>query len=177
MASLGKLWPFRRSRADEDAERLLSTVTAVSRQPGFYGAGRVPDTLEGRFELLTLHAVLALVRLKASPEAAPLAQSFTDRLFRQFDAGLREDGVGDLTVPKKVRKLAGDFYGRLHAYAAALEGEDASGLQLAIERNIVGEGAAFAAALAGYASEVTKRQAAGSLDSLFRLDGWGSAPV
>lgn len=175
MASLSKLWPFRRSRADEDAERLLSTVTAVSRQPSFYGAARVPDTLEGRFELITLNAVLALVRLKASPEAAPLAQSFTDRLFKQFDAGLREDGVGDLTVPKKIRKLAGDFYGRLDAYTSALEAAAPGALQAAIERNLVGP--PFAADLAAYTAEVTKRQAEAPVERLFRLDGWGSAPA
>lgn len=177
MSTLGKVWPFRRSRADEDAEKLLSAVTQVSRQAGFYGPGRAPDTIEGRFELMTLHATLALIRLKADPGALPLAQSFTDKLFRQFDAGLREDGVGDLTVPKRVRKLAGDFYGRLEAYGLGLAADDLDELQAAFERNILGEGAPFAGALAQYASEVTKRQAEAPVEALFRLDGWGVAPV
>ena len=114
------IWPFRRNEAQGGAQRLLEAVARESRRPEFYGPGRVPDTLQGRFELLTLHAALALVRLKASPEAQKLAQNFTDLLFRHIDAGLREAGVGDLTVPKRMRKLAGDFYGRLEAYAAAL---------------------------------------------------------
>lgn len=175
MSTLGKVWPFRRSRADEDAEKLLSAVTQVSRQPGFYGPGRVPDTLEGRFELMTLHAALALIRLRVDPGAGPLAQAFTDKLFRQFDAGLREDGVGDLTVPKKIRKLASDFYGRLDAYSAAAQ--DQAALSEAIARNVLGEGAPFAPKLAQYASEVTKRQAETPVEGLFRLDGWGMAPV
>ncbi|MEZ6021914.1 MAG: ubiquinol-cytochrome C chaperone family protein [Hyphomonadaceae bacterium] len=53
-----------------------------------------------------------------------MAQAFTDTLFRFFDAGLREAGVGDLTVPKRMHKLAASFYGRLNAYVAAIEAED-----------------------------------------------------
>ena len=103
MMDLAAFWPFRPSRADLDADRLLDAVTQAARRPVFFGEGRAPDTLEGRLEVMTLHAVLALIRLHAEPVAAPLAQAFADKLFRQFDAGLREAAVGDLTVPKRMR--------------------------------------------------------------------------
>ena len=169
------IWPFRRSRADEDAERLLSTVVQIARQPSFYGAGRAPDTLEGRLELMTLHASLALLRLKAEAGLGPLAQVFTDKLFRSFDAGLREAGVGDLTVPKKMRKIASEFYGRLSAYAQAIEAHDQGALGVALTRN----GAAdqgFSQILAAYVIAGAQVQASRPAADLMRLDGWPSAP-
>src|SRR5215468_8450350 len=105
MSGLAAIWPFRPSRADRDADLLLSTVTQIARQPQFFGAGRAPDTLQGRLEMMTLHASLAFIRLGADAGAAPLAQVFADKLFRQFDAGLREASVGDLSVPKKMRRI------------------------------------------------------------------------
>lgn len=169
-----KMWPFPRSRAEIDAERLLSAVTQISRQPAFFGKDRLADTLEGRFELMTLHAALALVRLRAAPEARRLAQVFTDKLFRQFDAGLREDGVGDLTVPKRMRKLASAFYGRLEAYGDPLAAGERGRLEEALARN-TGAGV-FARALAAYALDGFARQSAAPVDSLARLDGWPPAP-
>jgi cytochrome b pre-mRNA-processing protein 3 len=169
------LWPFRRSRAQQDAERLLSAVIQVSRQPNFYGPDRVPDTLEGRFELMTLHAALALERLKAEPTLAPLAQQFTDRLFRHFDAGLREAGVGDLAVPKRIRKMAGAFYGRVKAYGEALAMGEAA-LADALARN-VGVNDAFATVLAAYARASAAQQADAPHERLSRLDGWATAPA
>ncbi|MBK6703316.1 MAG: hypothetical protein IPG56_05760 [Caulobacteraceae bacterium] len=81
-----------------DAEALVSAVTAASRRLVFYGPERVPDTMEGRFELMTVHGVLAMLRLQSRSSAQPLAQPFADRLFSFFDAGLREAGTGDTTV-------------------------------------------------------------------------------
>jgi cytochrome b pre-mRNA-processing protein 3 len=167
------VWPFTRSRSGTDAARLLTAVEAASRKPEFYGPGRVADTLEGRFELLALNAALALVRLKAEPGAGPLAQDFTDRFFRSIDAGLREAGVGDLTVPKKMRALAGEFYGRLNAYAEPLAGEDRARLTAAVARNIVtAEAQSFAAELASYAANAARAQAEAPLENLFSAEGW-----
>ena len=98
-------WPFSPSRARTDADQLLHQVTTASRNAALFGEGRVPDTLDGRFEVVALHAALALVRLRQAPEAEALAQAFVDALFRHLDSGLREDGVGDLAVPKRVLKL------------------------------------------------------------------------
>jgi cytochrome b pre-mRNA-processing protein 3 len=166
------IWPFKRNQANSDAEQLLAEIVSASRQPAFFGVRKVSDTLEGRFELLTLFAALALIRLRASPEAAPLAQAFTDQLFRHLDSGLREAGVGDLTVPKRMRRLAGDFYGRLDAYAAALQ--DRQALAAAIARNILGEGAdpAFAAFLADHARALAARLAEQPVSAMARSGVW-----
>ena len=166
-------WPFRRSRANVDAARLLTAVTAASRNPAFFGAGKVADTLEGRFELMTLNAVLALTRLRADPGLAPLAQAFTDQLFRQFDAGLREEGVGDTSVPKRMRRMAGAFYGRLDAYATAIGARDDAALAAALSRNALAADAhPFAAALAAYALATASSQAEATVEALFSEVGW-----
>lgn len=176
MGGLAALWPFRRNPAAEAAMRLLTTVNGVARQPGFYAEGRVPDTLEGRMELVFLHASLALMRLRGDPAAAALAQAFTDRLFRNLDEGLREVGVGDLSVPRKMRQIASSFYGRLAAYEAALaEGEAA--MTEALVRNVFkSREASFAAALASYAVGTAAGLAAAAPGELERLDVWRHAP-
>jgi cytochrome b pre-mRNA-processing protein 3 len=170
------IWPFKRSRADLDAARLLAAVTAASRKVDLFGAGRVADTLQGRFELLTLNASLALFRLRADPALEPLSQAFIDQLFRQFDAGLREEGAADTSVPKRMQRMAGSFYGRLGAYTAALGARDKGALAAAIGRNVLGaETHVFAPALAALALAVAERQSRASVESLFAADGW-SAP-
>jgi cytochrome b pre-mRNA-processing protein 3 len=169
-----KVWPFHRSRADEDAERLLLAVTQASRRAEFFGEGKVPDTLEGRFELMTLNAALALLRLRPETGAEPLAQAFTDKLFRLFDAGLREAGTGDTAVPKRMTKMAGAFYGRLEAYAVALG--DQAALEAALARNVWGAAShPFAPALARYFSGVAARQASAPISAMFSAEAWPSA--
>lgn len=165
------IWPFHRSRADVDAETLVSAVTAASRRPEFYAPGRVPDTMEGRFELMTVHGVLAMLRLQADPALKSLAQSFIDRLFSLFDAGLREAGASDTAVPKRMHKLAGDFYGRLDAYGAALS--DPLALEAALARNVWRlESHPFAPALAAYVANTAQTQAAAPISAMFSAEGW-----
>ncbi|MGQ0534192.1 MAG: ubiquinol-cytochrome C chaperone family protein [Caulobacteraceae bacterium] len=165
------VWPFHRSRADEDADGLLAAVTQVSRRPDFFGEGRVSDTLEGRFELMTLHGVLALVRLRADASIRPLAQAFTDKLFRFFDAGLREAGTADTAVPKRMNKMAGAFYGRLNAYKAALA--DPAALEAALAHNIWRlESHPFAPALARYVAHAAATQANAPISAMFAAEGW-----
>ena len=165
------IWPFRRSRVRTDAQRLLEAVQAASRRPALFGPGQAPDTLAGRFEVMTLHAGLALLRLRTEPQAAPLAQTFTDTLFRHFDAGLREDGVGDTTVPKRMRKLAGDFYGRLEVYSRAITDRDAPVLAAALVRN-VGVSEDFGARLAMHVLQVAVQQADTPFVALFENAAW-----
>lgn len=168
------IWPFRRSGVDEDAERLLQAVTAASRRPDFFGPGRVPDTLEGRIELMTLNAGLALLRLRAEPGTDALAQRFVDKLFRALDAGLREAATSDTAVPKRMARIAGEFYGRIQAYEAALG--DASAMELAIQRNILPrDAAAYGGPLAAYATGLAARQAAMPLRALFAAEGWSAS--
>lgn len=167
------IWPFQPSRASLHARRLLAAVSDASRRPGLYGPGRIPDTLEGRFEAMALHGTLAMTRLQADPGAAPLAQEFADQLFRAFDAGLREAGVGDLTVPKRMQRLAGAFYGRLEAYACAIRAGDGTALAAVLERNVLAPGAqSYAAVLADHVLKVARAQARAPLESLLSSAGW-----
>ena len=167
------LWPFQPSRASQDAARLLDVVTQVSRRPPLFGPGRIPDTLEGRFEAMAIHGALVMIRLATDAGAAPLAQIFTDRLFRAFDAGLREAGVGDLSVPKRMRRLAGDFYGRLEAYGAAIGPGDLTALAAALGRNVFADEAhAFAPVLADHVLATARAQAQAPVEALFSQSAW-----
>ena len=112
------------------ADGLFAGLTARSREPVFFLEFNVPDTIDGRFDLLTLHAWLVLERLAG---ARDLSQSLTDTIFVQFDESLRQLGVGDIGIGHRVKKMADAFYGRLKAYGAA---KDESELATAILRNI-----------------------------------------
>ncbi|MEQ1819098.1 MAG: ubiquinol-cytochrome C chaperone family protein [Terricaulis sp.] len=165
------IWPFHRTRAETDAEALLSGVTSASRRTEFYGPDRAPDTMDGRFELMAVNGVLAMLRLQADPALKPLAQAFADQLFSQFDAGLREAGTGDTAVPKRMHKLAGDFYGRLDAYGSVLA--DPVALEAALARNVWRlESHAFAAQLASYVAKSAAEQAQAPISAMFTAEGW-----
>ncbi len=173
MAGWALAWPFGRGAAETDARRLVDTITHVSRRPELFGEGRVADTLAGRLEVMMVHACLAMVRLRLEPALTPLAQAFADRLFSQFDAGLREAGVGDLAVPKRMRIIAADFYGRLASYAGALAAQDQGLLETALARNVLGaEAAPFAPALAAYVGAIAATQATAPAAAMLEPDGW-----
>lgn len=130
-------------------ERLHAEIAAAARDPVFFGAYSISDTFEGRFEVLTLHAWLALHRLSALPPPAPeLAQDLTDMVFRHFDVALRELGVGDTSVPKHMCRLAEAFLGRCAAYDAA-QRAGSEALLAALARNVYA-GAGDARRLAHY---------------------------
>ncbi|MFN4142933.1 ubiquinol-cytochrome C chaperone family protein [Aestuariivirga sp.] len=112
---------------------------AAARHPVFYADWGVPDTLDGRFDMISLHTFLVLDRLKGAE--AEFRQDLVDELFRDMDRSLREMGVGDLSVGKKVRKMAEVFYGRVAAYDRALAGGEEGALDAAIARNIFPDGA------------------------------------
>lgn len=161
---------FASSSRNEAPERLLAAVAEAARWPELFAEGRIPDTLDGRFEALTLFASEALYRLRAERGAEPLAQSFVDVLFRYLDAGLRESGVGDLTVPKKMKALAQAFYGRAAAYSAA---EDEDALAQALSRNVWNaETAPFAPALARHALAVRAALADSHVEALASIETW-----
>lgn len=170
-----RLWPFRSSQAAIDADKLLACVAQASRRAEFYGAGRIADTLDGRFELMALHAVLALRRLRQDPAQTRLGQLFTDKLFRHLDAGLREAGVGDLSVPKRMHKMAAAFYGRLNAYDLALQSGRAA-LEAALTRNALAGAPDFAAALAGYVDKAIAEIEVRSIEALLQEDAWPAPP-
>ena len=100
--------------------RLYDCAAAQARSPAFYAVMGAPDTVEGRFELYSLHVALLLRRLKGQgPQAAETAQGLFDAYVQALDDALREMGVGDLSVGKKMRKLGEAFYGRVKAYDEA----------------------------------------------------------
>ena len=122
----------------EAAVDLYRAIVAQAREPAFYREGGVPDSLDGRFELVILHTALVMRRLKAEgPAAADLSQELFDVLFRNMDENLREMGVGDMGVGKRIKKMVEAFYGRLSAYEAGLEGAG-EGLEAALGRNLLG---------------------------------------
>jgi cytochrome b pre-mRNA-processing protein 3 len=99
-------------------QALYGSVPAQAREPVFYAQLSVPDTLEGRFELYTLHIVLLLERLKGEgPAAAETGQALFDAYLRGLDDAFREMGVGDLAVSKRMKKLGQAFYGRVKSYS------------------------------------------------------------
>jgi cytochrome b pre-mRNA-processing protein 3 len=130
MRLLSTMLGFRRRQSGRDLVGTLhERVVDASREPPLYEEGGLPDTTEGRFESLTLHALLALRRLRQLPPPADdVAQELVDLLFAHLEIALREMGVGDFGVPKRMKKLAGAFYDRTHRYDALLDAKDAAGL-------------------------------------------------
>jgi cytochrome b pre-mRNA-processing protein 3 len=130
-----------------------SAIVAQARQPHFYAELAVPDTLDGRFEMVSLHTILVLNRLRGEKDkAGEFGQQLFDLFFLDMDGSLRELGVGDVSVPKKVKKMAEAFYGRAAALGAALASESRAELIEMIDRNVhAGASApAASAALAAY---------------------------
>jgi cytochrome b pre-mRNA-processing protein 3 len=154
---------FRRTPREDTIAALYGMIVAQARAPAFYQTYGVPDTVNGRLEMVMLHAVLLLRRLEH--EAAPLralGQGLFDRFCRDMDDSMREMGVGDLAVPRRMRRIGAAFYGRQAAYRAALEAPDERALAAALERNVFAGAARGDAAfrLAAYMREAARRLAA-----------------
>jgi cytochrome b pre-mRNA-processing protein 3 len=149
---------FGRSGDEDTPYVLYGALVGQARNPAFYRDMGVPDTVEGRFEMVALHVFLALRRLRAGGEPGKdLGQKLFDVLFDDMDQTLREMGVGDLSVGKKIKAMASSFYGRMQAYDEGLAGTDGDKLEAALRRNILPEAAAsepHAAALAAYVRRV-----------------------
>jgi cytochrome b pre-mRNA-processing protein 3 len=149
-------WPFspRKSRSPVRAatiEAIYGMIVAQARLPQFYLRFGVPDTVDGRFDMVVLHLWMILACLRAQGAVAEAQQLF-DRFCDDMDANLREMGVGDLAVPKRMKKFGEAFYGRSGAYdAAIIAGEQE--LRAALARNVLAsDDAAAAALLADYVS-------------------------
>jgi cytochrome b pre-mRNA-processing protein 3 len=151
--------PFRRNETRDAAERAYILVVEQARQPEFFTMLGVPDTLDGRFELICLHAFLYLHRLKVEGRpAGALGQRFFDIMFADFDRSLREIGTGDLSVGRQVKRMAEAFYGRVRAYEDGLAGDDEE-LRAALARNLYGTAPATQEQLAWVAAYL-RREAA-----------------
>jgi cytochrome b pre-mRNA-processing protein 3 len=151
---------FHRDPAGDAVHALYLGVVERARAPVFYAELGVPDTVDGRFELVALHAFLVFHRLKAERAATKeFAQALFDLMFADFDRALREMGTGDLSVGKEVRRMAEAFYGRVGAYEKGLAG-GASALEEALRRNLYGTGEAPPTALARLAGYLPRALAA-----------------
>jgi len=150
---------FQRSSQAHRIHALYGAIVARARAVSFYTDYRVPDTVEGRFDLIVLHLVLLLHRLgRQSAPGRELGQELFDEFCRDLDANLREMGVGDLAVPKRMQAFAEAFYGRQAAYLAALAAADHRDFEKALSRNIFpGSDDAAAAQLARYARAAVSR--------------------
>ena len=111
---------FRLNRRNRKIDDLYGAIVAQSRRAAFYIDYGVPDTLDGRFDLIVLHMVLLLAHLDRREQSArDLGQNLFELFCRDLDSNLREMGVGDLAVPKRMRQFAEAFYGRQTAYLAS----------------------------------------------------------
>jgi cytochrome b pre-mRNA-processing protein 3 len=128
-------WVKRSPRADT-IQALYGAIVAQGRKPGFYSDYGVADTPEGRFDMILLHLILFVRRLRREPgPIRDLGQGVFDLFCRDMDHSFREMGIGDLAVPKHMRRVAEAFYGRAAAYDAAIEGDDEQ-LAAVVARNI-----------------------------------------
>ena len=137
MALFDRLSPARRGGARSDsAAALYAAAVAQAREPFFYTAHGVPDTLDGRFDLIVLHVHLVCRRLARAGEAgAATAQALFDTMFKDMDRNLREMGVGDPSVLRRIKAMVQAYYGRIKAYDAALSAGGGA-LAQAIARNV-----------------------------------------
>lgn len=126
-----------RSANRDITDALYGAIVAAARQEGFYSAWNVPDTPLGRFEMLSLHMFLFQHRMRGETGAGrEVAQTLIDTFFVDVDHSLRELGIGDAGIPKRMKKLARMFYGRTTAYDDALARDDRDGLAEALARNV-----------------------------------------
>jgi cytochrome b pre-mRNA-processing protein 3 len=125
----------RRRLRQQQVDHLYAKAVAQARQPWFYRDLDVPDSVDGRFDLLVLHMFLLLHRLGGEgPATRALAQALFDLMFADMDQSLREMGVSDMAVGKRVKEMARAFYGRIDAYEPVLA--DPAGLKEALARNL-----------------------------------------
>jgi len=129
---------FFRPKVPDPVDLIYLEIVKKARQPGFYLDCAVPDTVEGRFEMILLHLGLLFHRLRDENDAArKAAQRVVEAFFRDMDRSLREMGIGDISVPKKMKKLGQAYNGRSIAYFKAVDANDRPGLTAAILRNVM----------------------------------------
>jgi cytochrome b pre-mRNA-processing protein 3 len=161
--------PFRRSLRTASIDALYGMIVAQARNVEFYRGYGVPDTVDGRLDMIMLHLVLVLRQLtRAQGSLPPAGQQLFDRFCADMDDNFREMGVGDFGVPKRMQKVGEAFYGRAKVYEGALADTDPAVLEAAVARNVFGtaETPLGARRLAAYMRETADRLAALAADAL-----------
>ena len=142
---------FRRGARPDTISSLYGMIVAQARLPCFYQDYAVPDTVNGRFDVIVLHLSAVLERIATEPGLRAVGQGLFDRFWQDMDHNLREMGTGDLAVPKRMKALGEAYYGRAAAYRAALADPDLAALAEALKRNVyVGAEAGAPRRLAAY---------------------------
>jgi len=161
---------FAPNPAKTAGRQLFASAAGKARDPAFYLDAAVPDTHEGRFELYNLHVALVLRRLKGEG-AARVRQALFDAYVRSLDDSLRDMGVGDLSVGKKMRRLGEAIYGRLKGYEEALDAADDEALRALIGRTMFDDAQAPSAGpIANYVRRTDAALAATPLDAVLTAD-------
>jgi len=151
---------FRRRRRPDTISTLYGMIVAQARRPEFYSGYAIADTVNGRFDLLLMHVALVVDRLMGEEVGQAAGQALFDLFCTDMDDNLREMGIGDLSVPKHMRRVGEAFYGRSQAYREALAEAGDAALVEAVTRNVyAGEAQDAAPRLAAYI-----REAAGALE-------------
>jgi cytochrome b pre-mRNA-processing protein 3 len=151
---------FRRTTAPDAAFEGYRSIVAQSRQERFYAEWGVPDTVTGRFDMISLHLALTLRRLHGVPEARGFTQALVNVFFRDMDQSIRELGVTDLGVPAKIKKMGKAFYGLAGVLGTALDSGDARQVESVLTRNVYGGDNPHEPALAQYLLAEAERLAA-----------------
>jgi len=167
---MGLLSFFRRENPAETAAiALYHSIVAQARSALFYSELGVPDSLNGRFDLIVIHAMLVMRRLRAEPQSEDdVTQALFDYMFKDMDRSLREVGVGDMSIGKHIKKMAKAFYGRAEEYENGMEQGDLP-LAEALKRNLYRTSTpstAQVAALGAYLLEADKALAGAASDAV-----------
>ncbi len=134
-----RLFSFNKTRiATRDVpHEIYGSLVSSARNPVLYRDLNVPDTMNGRFDMMVIHVFILAHRLKdADKKCQALSQAIFDAFLLDMDRGMREEGVGDISIPKKLKKMTQIYYGRLRAYEKPLEEGDRPALAEIINRNI-----------------------------------------
>ena len=169
-------WPFNHFRKPRLAPRgtieaIYGMIVTQAREPLFYRDFAVPDTVNGRFDLLLLHLWMVLRHLRTLAEGTELSQALFDHFCADMDANLREMGVGDLTVPKRMQAFGEAFYGRSAAYDQAVA-DSREALAQALCKNILNGAQIENARRLAYYTEAANEALAGLDDATIRRTSW-----
>ncbi len=171
-------WLGKDKRVQQTARDWHRAVLAKAREPGPYAQGLVADTLEGRFQMVALVATLVLRRMRTEEQGQKLADALYREVFSGFDHALREEGVGDSSIARRMRKLGEEFFGLARAVDAAFKAQAASGeLASVLQRNGVTD-AAGSAALSAWVSALAAALEQGDAAAILAAQpGWSDVQV
>lgn len=165
---------FRQRPDERQGDALYALAVEQARQPDFYTSLGVTDQIDARFELYTLHVLILFLRLKGDGERGEVAaQRLFDTYISSLDNTLRELGVGDVSVGKKMRKLGESLYGRMSAYEGPLRADDVETLSVSLAKNVYESAdAATGHALARYAVASRQNLATQSFETVSKAPAW-----